>query len=134
MNGHRVARVLKVLLFAVLAAAVLGAVVMLLWNWLLPALFGWPSITFWQALALLALSRILFGRIGGRGGSGPWRHRLRDRWNRMTPEQRERFVEGLKRTGPAGRALSQEEGTGTNPETALMRPIVSTWRRADAFR
>ena len=41
--------------------------VMLLWNWLLPLLFGWHLITFWQALGLLALCRILFGGISGRG-------------------------------------------------------------------
>ena len=38
-----------------------GEVVRLLWNWLLPGLFGWQQIGFWQALALLALCRILFG-------------------------------------------------------------------------
>lgn len=42
-----------------------GEVVMHLWNWLLPTLFGWRPVTFWQALGLLALSRILFGGWGG---------------------------------------------------------------------
>ena len=41
-----------------------GGVVMLLWNWLLPPLFGWREVTFWQALGLLALCRILFGGFG----------------------------------------------------------------------
>ena len=41
-----------------------GECVRLLWNWLLPAIFGFPRITFWQALGLLALSRILFGGFG----------------------------------------------------------------------
>jgi hypothetical protein len=69
-----------------------GEVVQHLWNWLLPALFGWPEITFWQALGLLALCRILFGNFGGRGGhrSG-FRRRMVERWERMTPEERERF-------------------------------------------
>src|SRR5664279_6468759 len=44
-----------------------GWVVMHLWNWLLPALFGWRMITFWQALAMLVLCRILFGGVSGRG-------------------------------------------------------------------
>jgi hypothetical protein len=35
-----------------------------LWNWLLPPLFGWRQITFWQALGILALCRILFGGFG----------------------------------------------------------------------
>src|SRR5256885_1547800 len=42
-----------------------GEIVMQLWNWLLPPLFGWRLITFWQALGLLLLCRILFGGWGG---------------------------------------------------------------------
>ncbi|MBX3047107.1 MAG: hypothetical protein KJZ53_07435 [Anaerolineales bacterium] len=47
-----------------------GLAVQGLWNWLLPELFGWPQVSFWQALGLLVLSRILFGGIGGPGGRG----------------------------------------------------------------
>lgn len=54
----------------VLFVTVGGFVVRGLWNWLLPELFGWPQITFWQGLGLLVLSRILFGGIGGPGGRG----------------------------------------------------------------
>jgi len=32
-----------------------GEVVMHLWNWLLPTVFGWEQIGFWQAVGLLAL-------------------------------------------------------------------------------
>ncbi len=72
--------------------AIGGTVVMLLWNWLLPPLFGWPHLTFWQALALLALCRILFGRFGGRGFSrSHFRRRMAERWENMTPEERERL-------------------------------------------
>lgn len=69
-----------------------GAVVMLLWNWLVPTLFGLHAVTFWQALGLLALCRILFGGFGRSGGhrSG-MRRRWAERWERMTPEERERF-------------------------------------------
>ena len=67
-----------------------GEVVRRLWNWLLPALFSVPEITFWQALGLLALCRILFG---GFGMHGP---RRRGRWEYMTPEQRERFRQGMR--------------------------------------
>src|SRR5437764_4970933 len=77
-----------------------GEVVKLLWNWLLPPLFGFRQIAFWQAIGLLALCRILFGGFGmrsGRGGDGFNRGRLRrrvidrmadrmsDRWQQMTP-------------------------------------------------
>ena len=53
-----------------LFVALFGEVVMHLWNWLLPALFGWRQITFWQALGLLVLCRILFGGFGGHGRDG----------------------------------------------------------------
>jgi hypothetical protein len=45
--------------------AIGGQVVMYLWNAILPDLFGLRTITFWQALGLLALCRILFGGFGG---------------------------------------------------------------------
>ncbi len=75
-----------------------GEVVMHLWNWNLPALFGWRQITFWQALGLFALCRILFGDLGMRvGGShrSNFRRRVAERWEKMTPEEREKFRQGL---------------------------------------
>ena len=71
---------------ALLFVALGGAIVLQLWNWLLPPIFGLPVITFWQALGLLALCRILFGGFGGRGFSS--RH--------MTPEERERFRQRVR--------------------------------------
>lgn len=71
-----------------------GEAVRLLWNWLTPMLFGWRQITFWQALGLLTLCRILLGGWGGRGGSRRWR---RGHWEKMTPEERERMREGYRR-------------------------------------
>jgi hypothetical protein len=69
-----------------------GELVMYLWNWLTPALFGWRHITFWQGLGLLALCRILFGGFGGRGFARTnVRRRMAERWERMTPEERERY-------------------------------------------
>ena len=55
--------ILGILLFL----AIGGGVVLQLWNWLLPSLFGWRQITFWQALGILALCRILFGGLGRHG-------------------------------------------------------------------
>jgi hypothetical protein len=69
-----------------------GEIVRLLWNWLLPPLLGWPRITFWEAIGILALCRILFG---GAGWHGPVRSnirgRMKERWESLTPEERERF-------------------------------------------
>ena len=81
----------------VLFVALGGAVVRLIWNWLLPQLFGWPQITFWQALALLALCRILFGGLGHHGFRGfNFSRGINGRWERMTPEEREKFRQGLR--------------------------------------
>src|SRR5438445_8583248 len=55
--------ILAMLVFIVIG----GEIVLHLWNWLLPPLFGWRQITFWQALGLLTLCRILFGGLGGHG-------------------------------------------------------------------
>jgi len=74
-----------------------GEVVKLLWNWLLPPLFGWHFITFWQALGLLALCRILFGGFGcGQRGNGGMRRRMHERWEKMTPEEREKFRQAFQ--------------------------------------
>jgi hypothetical protein len=86
--------------------AIGGLVVQLLWNWILPPLFGWPSVTYWQALGLLALCRILFGGFsrhsiyGRHRGSRfrrKFRHRMSERWAGMTPEEREAFREAMRR-------------------------------------
>ena len=73
--------------------AVGGAIVMQLWNWLLPPLFGWHQVTFWQALGLLVLCRVLFGGLG-RGSFSP-RRRMRERFDRMSPEERERMRQAM---------------------------------------
>jgi hypothetical protein len=74
-----------------------GEVVMHLWNWLLPPLFGFKQLTFWQAFGMLALCRILFGNFGGRGHrrGGPWR-RTPEGWVRMTPEERVSFRDRIR--------------------------------------
>ena len=54
-------RIFGHLALVLLAVAGFSAITMLLWNAFLPDIFGIVSINFWQALGLLALSRILFG-------------------------------------------------------------------------
>src|SRR5215831_838729 len=104
MRRHWPRKGFKFLLIATVAIGALSFVVMSLWNWLMPTLFGRPIVTFWQAMGLLLLSLILFG--GFRGRSGPpqrrWRRRMMERWEKMTPEEREKFQRGLKGCGPFG--------------------------------
>ena len=93
----RALRILKFVLIAALFTLLFGAVVMKLWNWLTPTLFGWHPISFWQALGILILSKILFGGFRGRPGWGPhWRNRMMERWEQMTPEEREKFRQGMR--------------------------------------
>jgi hypothetical protein len=83
----------------VLFVFLFGELVMHLWNWLLPGLFGLHTIGFWQALGLLLLSRILFGGFGGHGhGPGPSKKRreMKERWEKMTPEEREKFQQSMR--------------------------------------
>lgn len=88
-----------------------GIIVQQLWNWLLPELFGWREITFWQGLGLLALCRILFGGWGGHGSRGPRiGRRARARWESMTPEERERFREGLRGRCGFGPSTTESQG------------------------
>lgn len=49
----------------VLGIAILGFLfglfIMLLWNWLMPEIFGLGEITYWQGFGLFILGRLLFG-------------------------------------------------------------------------
>jgi hypothetical protein len=86
--ARRIAKGIAIAIAAIIGITIFvflgGKIVQWLWNWLLPPLFGFPAVTYWQALGLLALCRILLGNIGGRGGP---------RKSRMTLEERE----GLRR-------------------------------------
>jgi hypothetical protein len=82
-----------------------GEVVRQLWNWLLPPLFEFRQITFWQALGILLLCRILFGGFGWHGSgrsnvrsrvADRLADRMGDRWDAMTPEERERFRQRIR--------------------------------------
>ncbi len=105
-------RFLKILMFAPIAVAlvtlfiaIFGYAVMALWNWLMPPLFGLHLITYWQAVGILVLSKILFGGFRGGRPGWSWRRRMKDRWEQMTPEEREKFRQGMEgRWGPCGPA------------------------------
>ena len=72
-----------------------GGVVLQLWNWLLPPLFGVPEVTFWQALGILALCRILFGGFGDpTRDRSESRRRTAERLQRLSPEEQERLRQG----------------------------------------
>jgi hypothetical protein len=96
MNRKRLAIIILAPIGIALFILIGGELVMHLWNWLLPPLFGWRQITFWQAFGLLALCRILFGGVGVRGRHRCNSRRMDGRWEKMTPEEREKFRQSFR--------------------------------------
>ena len=80
-----IGKIIGISFFVVAAIIVFPAVTMLLWNWLIPTLFSGPVISYWQALGLILLSKILFssGHGGSRHGTyhnhGSWKSHLREK-------------------------------------------------------
>ena len=78
---HRIGWIILGIIGAVAFAFLFGAVVMWLWNWLMPVIFHLGVISYWQAVGLAILGRLLFGSLHhgphnrGRHNFGPWRHR-----------------------------------------------------------
>jgi len=89
----------KFIILGLLFVALLGYVTMGLWNWLVPTLFSGPVITFWQALGLFILSKILFSGFGGKGHrshDSKWKFYWKSKWDNMSPQDRERFKQRMK--------------------------------------
>ncbi len=115
MPKSRAERIAKTLIIAIVFLAIFaagfGSAVLYLWNWLMPSVFGLHTISYWQALGLLGLCWLLFG---GQRGWMPMMHRgrhMRERWARMTPEQREQFRAAMRgRCGGFGAAAPEAKG------------------------
>jgi hypothetical protein len=73
--------------FAVFFALVFGLVVKILWNWLMPAIFGLGEITFWQAFGIVLLAKLLFG-----AGHGPSHRDPHERFGSHFQDRFKRFV------------------------------------------
>ena len=91
MKGFWIRKVAGFICIAIIGILVFGSIVMLLWNALMPVLFHLPVVTFWQALGLLVLTKILFSGFRGGGPKPQWKNKLKQRWMNMTPEEREKF-------------------------------------------
>jgi hypothetical protein len=114
MISKGISRGLRIAVMVIVACAVFGFVVMSLWNWLMPPLFGWRTIGFWQAIGLVLLSKILFGGFRGGWGRGRhWRRGMRERWENMTPEQREQMRERLQACCGPRTTRPHDAGSGT---------------------
>jgi hypothetical protein len=101
MNTHPCRKYRFLIPFAVLGfLALFTFAVYALWNGVVTDVLNVKSITYWQALGLLVLAKILFGGFPGRGGrfGPPWRERwLAKNWASLTPEERERVRQKMGR-------------------------------------
>jgi hypothetical protein len=86
--------------------SLISFVVMNLWNCLLPGILHVGVVTFWQAMGIFILCKILFG-FGKGGGPGRWyggggqwmRQRMEEKFKTMTPEEREKFKAKMESCG-----------------------------------
>lgn len=103
-------------LIPLLALALFSAVVMLLWNAIIPGLSGWAALTYWKAMGLLVLCKILFGgfpaKRHGHGRPGWAHHRARMRmawWRNLSEEEREQWKERRREWHATWRGMGAEE-------------------------
>jgi Ca2+/H+ antiporter, TMEM165/GDT1 family len=93
----RIGKVFMILFFVTAFISLFSFIVMSLWNAILPQVLHVTTITFWQAMGILVLSKILFGGFGGWGHKKhEWKRKIQQKWQGMTPEEREKFEETLK--------------------------------------
>ena len=126
-------KIISFVFMVVMIPCLAGVVVMLLWNVLMPGLFGWVSITFWQALGLFLLSHVLWGGLGlGLLFMGGLAHtvfhgrgigRAHGHWERMSADERRKFIERLEERRrkygagyPFGRNNTDSEGNETEAQ------------------
>ena len=125
MRGVWVRRIAGFICLAIIGVLVVGGIVMLLWNALMPAIFHLPTITFLQALGLLLLTKILFSGFRGGGPKPHWKNKVKQKWMNMTPEEREKFRQEWGRRcrpeNPRSRETHQSRENPVSPETHRSR-------------
>lgn len=123
-----IGRIVMFIILGALAVFVFGSIVMLLWNNILSPVLNISTITFLQALGILVLSKILFG--GFRGGWGPrryyWKRRMMQKWNNMTPEERERLKQEWQSRCGSWSYKGWSEGSASEPGVASSESAKSS--------
>lgn len=116
-------KAVMILIFCTAFVMVFSFIVMSIWNAVLPAVLGVKAITFWQALGILVLSKILFSGFGGwrhkrEHLKNHWKHRMQEKWSGMTPEERQRFADKWKsRCGEWKNPFEKEQAGTEKPGT-----------------
>ena len=126
MNKHFwIKKIIGFSILAIAFAALLAYVVMLLWNGVLTQVVTVSTISFYQAIGLLVLSKILFGGFpSGKhhcnqcGGGGHWKNELKEKWHGMSPEERDQLKQEWRnrcRTwGRSAPSTSTEKNSSTD--------------------
>lgn len=78
-------KIVFMIIAAIIFILLFGYIFMLLWNWLMPEIFGLGTLVYWQAVGLLLLAKLLFGGFegpGSRNGNNKSRKRCvpQDKW------------------------------------------------------
>jgi len=100
MKNNWKKRIPLFILIGIAAVFAFSGIVMLLWNAILPAVIHVTAITFWQAMGILVLSKILFGGFRKRGGH--WHGNPRRamymwmKWKDMTDEEKAKYKEAYQ--------------------------------------
>ena len=113
MKRFWVRKVAGMVVCAALAVVALGFVIMTLWNNILVGVLSVKAITYTQALGIFVLSKILFGGFKGRGGCGGGFRgrgdRMKEKWQAMTPEEREKFKQDWRYRCHSWRSEKEEQ-------------------------
>jgi Ca2+/H+ antiporter, TMEM165/GDT1 family len=122
MKSTRFGRFIFAVILVQAAIFLFGSLVHLLWNNVAVPVLHVSTITFWQAIGILVLSKILFSSFsGGRGGGlgrYTWRRRMMTSWKDMTPEEKEKFRQEWKdRCGPWGMRSWDADSNDAQPGT-----------------
>ncbi|MFK7811026.1 MAG: hypothetical protein AB8B59_00940 [Maribacter sp.] len=64
---HGAFKVVFMILAAIVFLLLFGYGFMLLWNWLMPDVFGLPILSYWKAVGILVMAKLLFGSFEGKG-------------------------------------------------------------------
>lgn len=115
---EKVVMVIGMVILGIGALFLFGLIVMWLWNWLMPDIFGLPQITYWQGWGLLLLSCILFKNIGSGSNEGGRSERKRKRKLREYMDEDDAGA----RTGPAATGPDGAPAETGVPETHATGP------------
>ena len=91
---HRGKFVVRGIFFGILFVGIFSLLVLLLWNWLMPSIFGLPAITYFQAVGLLILAKILFFGFHGRSSHNHC-YKPREYWKKRFEEEHTSGAENL---------------------------------------